>query len=94
MASYNLLKAADRKRRRAEVVAELAATQDGTWPRDSNDVMRYVHLPQGSPYSSSDTLQKQREYVAKLCRQELEYLDDLERRIRAGDPDVEGYEKA
>ena len=41
MASYNLAKAADRERSKADAQAELAALDGGWWPRDANDQHRW-----------------------------------------------------
>ena len=92
MPSYNLQNAASRAQYRAGYEAELAAAQDGTWPRDLNDQMRWQNLPK-MPYDPPEVVQAaHRAYVARICKQELDYLDDLERRIRAGSPDLAGYE--
>lgn len=56
---------------------ELQAIEDGTWPRDINDYMRWV----GG-----------RAVVARVCRQVIDYLDELEVRIERGDLDLLGYE--
>jgi hypothetical protein len=74
MAFYNLGKRADRDRMRAERVAELEAVENGTWPRDVNDYMRWM-------YGRAD-------WAGKMCRQSIAYLDDLEKRIQARDPDL------
>jgi hypothetical protein len=91
MASYNLIKAPDRARQRADYNAELAACMDGTWPRDTSDAMRWLNYPRNQFDSNAEALRKQREYAAKMCRSGLAYLDDLERRLAARDPDLEGY---
>lgn len=62
--------------------AELVACEDGSWPRDTNDAMRYQRLPR-MPYDPPGVVRKaHQEYVAKLCRQEIEWL---ERRLSEGE---------
>jgi hypothetical protein len=78
MSFYNLGKPEDRQRYREDHAAELAAVENGTWPRDINDQMRWVH-GRGSPA-----------YAAEMCRRSIAYIDDLEQRIEAGDPDLVG----
>jgi hypothetical protein len=92
MASYNLQKPSDRARYRADFQAELDAALDGTWPRDLNDQMRWANLPTDR-YSQEETLLKQREYVARLCRAEIAYIDDLTQRVASGVAPT-GYERA
>jgi hypothetical protein len=93
MASYNLQKPADRARYRADHQAELDAALDGSWPRNLNDQMRWANLPH-CPYDGSEaTLRKHREYVAKQCRAEIAYIDDLERRVVSGVAPL-GFERA
>lgn len=74
MPSYDLRRKNDRDTLRAERTAELAATQDGTWPRDLNDAMRW------SPRHGSDP----RREAARFCAHDLAWLDDLEARLAAG----------
>jgi len=78
MAFYNLMRAGDRQRKRARREAELAAVREGRWPRDIDDQMRWS---KGTP-----------EYAARMCQADLDYLDDVERRIADGDPDLAGWE--
>lgn len=76
---YNRMKAADRKENQKDLRAELKAIEDGTWPRDLNDQLRY-----GRPDAT---------YVKKLVEIELAYLEDLENRIIQGDEGLTGYER-
>jgi len=65
------LKYFEEDRQKAE--AELAACEDGSWPRDLNDRLRY-DLP-SYPYDPPEVVAaKHREYVAKLCRKKLAWL--------------------
>lgn len=62
--------------------AELAACENGSWPRDTNDAMRWQNLPR-MPYDPPAVVRKaHQEYVARLCRQEIEWL---ERRLSKGE---------
>lgn len=72
MSSYNLQRPEDRDRFRQDHAAELAATQDGTWPRDINDAMRWIN--DNTP-----------EYAARMCQSAIDYIDGLEERIKTGD---------
>jgi hypothetical protein len=79
VSSYNLTKPADRARYRKDHADELAATANGAWPRDINDALRWIHG--SSP-----------KYAAHMCLSAIEYIDDLEVRIEAGDPDVASFQ--
>jgi len=79
MSSYNLGKPEDRNRYRQDHASELAAVEEGSWPRDINDQMRWIRDP--SPV-----------YAAKMCRFAIAYIDDLEARIARGDPDLTSYQ--
>ena len=83
MSSYNMLKKADRHRELQERKDELLAVQEGRWPRNLDDTYRWS--PQRS-YTGS-------EWAARVCTSQIAYLEDLEKRIAAGDPDLDGYEK-
>lgn len=83
MSSYNLMKVAGREAMRADRQAELDATRDGSWPRDLNDSMRWVGRNGTSP----------KDWAAKMCRFELDYLADLERRLQANDPSLEAWDR-
>ena len=78
MATYNLMKAKDRDRLRAERQAELHAIREGRWPRDTDDQMRW------EPGTA--------EHAARMCQAEIAYLDDVERRIAAGAGSLAGWE--
>jgi hypothetical protein len=71
MASYNLMKMADRARLRIDRSLELEAVMAGTWPRNIDDRMRW----------SKPTP----ELVAKMCEADIEYVDLLDEQIAAGE---------
>jgi len=73
MASYNLMKRADRARLRADRQGELDAIKAGLWPRDLNDAMRW-----GLGRADAD-------HARKCITVELEYLDGVGARIDAGE---------
>lgn len=92
MSSYNLHKAADRARYRQDHADELAAVEAGCWPRDINDQMRWVNIP-SMPYAPPAVVKKAtEEYVARMCRFAIAYIDGLESRIKAADPNLTGHE--
>ena len=78
MASYNLAKAADRERSKADAQAELAALDGGWWPRDANDQHRW---------GTND-----RTRIRAFLESSLAYLVSVGERIQAGDPDLAGWE--
>jgi len=78
MALYNLMKAADRVRYRKNQQDELDALIGGYWPRDMDDQLRWA---------SRDRVQ-----IRAMIESSIRYIDDLERRIVAGDPDLAGWE--
>lgn len=82
MASYNLMKKADRDRMHEDRKAELDAILDGTWPRNLDDQMRWT-APRGT-----DTI----DWAKRMCLGDMAYLDNLEQRIAAGAEGLEGYE--
>lgn len=86
MASYNLMKRADRDRLKADRVAEIEAIDSGTWPRDLNDDMRW-----GAGRHFHDKAEKAT-YARRMCANEVDYLRDLQRRIDAKVPDLLGWE--
>lgn len=59
---------------RAKFEAELAACLDGSWPRNVGDRLRY-HLPVTLGDTPAEANEKDRRYVARLCRQEIKWLD-------------------
>lgn len=71
MTSYNLTKRESRLRKKEALESELAALGDGTWPRDTNDVMRWT---------TSD-----RKRIRAIIAAEIEYLEKLPERIAAGE---------
>ena len=60
--------------------AELAALDAGSWPRDLDDLCRWMN---------PDPTR-----VRAILAADIRYLDDLDRRIAAGDPDLAGWEPA
>ncbi len=78
MASYNLMCRADRARYRQDHADELNAIEEGRWPRDTADVVRWVT--------------RDPKVVARACRDCIAYVDDLEARIAAGEGGLEGFE--
>lgn len=96
MSSYNLTKKASRDQYRADHQATLDSTKDGTWPRDLNDLMRW------SAPSHTQVLIKEhptfgrvwteKDWAAHMCEVNLTYVNDLERRLAAGDPSLMGWE--
>lgn len=76
-------KAADRAKERKARQEELEAIRNGSWPRDLNDSMRWKH-PHG---------RDSKDWAAHMCQTMLTYLDDLETRLAANDPDMEGWER-
>lgn len=77
MASYNLMVEHDRDRLRHDRQAELAAVKAGLWPRDTDDLMRWS----GGVGTAE-----------RCLKAELGYLDGVDTRLAAGDPDLEGWE--
>jgi len=82
MSSYNLTKRADRDQLRADRQAELDAVKTGAWPRDLNDECRWNECTSKHPAK----------YAAEMCQADITYLDGVERRLRDGDPDLQGWE--
>ena len=80
MAGYNLMKAEDRQRMREAREKELRAIEDGSWPRDINDVMRWTAAT--SPYLPVEEARRiQEEHAAEMCRADLLYLAGLGKRL-------------
>jgi len=91
MATYNMMKRADRDRKRTNRKAELAAVRDGTWPRTWDDQLRWFANP--TPFVGPQEAQKAAaEYVALMCQSELDYIDGLEDRIAQGTSHLENFE--
>jgi len=84
MASYNLTKPEDREQYRKDHADELAACKDGSWPRDINDDMRWIH--------ANGNLKQRQAYAARMCQSAIDYIDGLEKRIAEGDPEVSSFE--
>lgn len=79
MSVYNRMKQADRERERADLTDELAAIDAGTWPRTSSEALRWQNPDP--------------DHVRACLVGGLDYLDDLERRLREGsDPGLTGWE--
>lgn len=92
MGSVNRAKAADRAEERAALEAELKAIEAGAWPRDINDMFRWTAAPTSRFLPARENQRIEREHAAKCCRGGISYLDDVERRLAAGDPDLKGWE--
>lgn len=86
MAFYDMSKAADRARCKADRQAEIDAVRDGTWPRDIDDQFRW-----GAMRVFCDA-QEHAEYAEQMCQAEIDYIDGVAERIQAGDPSVAGWE--
>ncbi len=78
MSSYNLTHAADRARYRVDHLDELEAIEQGRWPRDVDDALRWTRMDP--------------EHAARMCRAAVDYIDGLERRIAAGEAGLDGFE--
>jgi hypothetical protein len=88
----NATKARARAEERADLRSELEAITAGTWPRTIDDLFRWGGA-RTSPYLSARENQRiVREHAASCCRRRLAYLDGVERRLAAGDPDLKGWE--
>lgn len=93
MAFYDLREPRYRAQFKANHEAEKAAAENGTWPRDINDQMRWINLPR-MPYDPAPVVLKaHREYVVRMCQSAIDYINDLERRILSGDNELAGYQK-
>jgi hypothetical protein len=56
--------------------AELAACEDGSWPRDASDALRWQNLPK-MPYDPPTVAAKaHREYVADCLRGHIGWLEN------------------
>ena len=80
MASYNLMKATDRRRLYDDRRSERDAVDSGVWPRDLNDYMRWISHA-GDPA-----------YARRMCQNEMDALTQIETRITQHDPDLQGWE--
>lgn len=85
MPSYDLTKRADRESALADYKATVEAVNNGSWPRDVNDAMRWnvsnarwwaVDCPR--PLTPAT-------YAKYMCQAEIEYLEDVQTRIEAGE---------
>ena len=94
MSAYDLTKTADRARLRRDRQAEVAAVDAGRWPRDIDDRFRWNPSMYLNPYLSSTTAADvAAKHAKKMCAAEVAYLDDVERRLRDGDPSLAGWER-
>lgn len=76
----NLLKKDGREAERIDRQSELDACRQGSWPRDLNDEQRWTTPTNWHP----------KDWAAHMCKIQLQYLKDLEERIAANDPDLDG----
>ena len=75
----NLMRKRYRKALREDYESDLQAVQDGLWPRDLHDRMKY-----------SDPSPR---FATRMCLAGIAYLDDVERRLQEGDPNIVGWER-
>ncbi len=75
MSSYNLTKRADRERLVADRRAEIAAIDNGAWPRDINDSFRW----------STNTNRTAAAHARAMCLADIEYAEGIPARISAGE---------
>ncbi len=78
MASYNLMKKTDRDHMLADRRAEIAAVDEGRWPRDINDEMRW-----GATRTFHDRAEKAA-YARRMCMADVTYLDGIPTRPPLG----------
>jgi hypothetical protein len=71
MPSYNLMKAADRQKYANDRQAELTSLDDGSWPRDSNDALRWSS--------------RHPAYVREVVQADLNWVKGVNPRILAGE---------
>lgn len=79
MPTYNRMKAESRRQEIADLKAELAAIDNGTWPRDLNDDFRW-----GSQWYFYD-LPEKAAYVKGIITNEVAYLENIPARIVSGE---------
>ena len=79
MASYNLMKRADRDRMLADRKAEIAAIDAGLWPRTIDDDMRW-----GWARTFHDKAEKAA-YARFMCLGDVAYLERIPARIASGE---------
>ena len=79
MASYNRTKADSRRQEIADLTAEIVAIDAGSWPRDTDDAMRWgVGM---SFYSHADKAA----HARRMCTGAVSYLQGIPARIAAGE---------
>lgn len=84
MACYNRMKAESRKQEIADRKAEIAAIDNGTWPRNIDDDMRW------GPNKTFRDMAEKAQYVRTLCVDEVAYLNGIPPRIVSGE--LKGWE--
>jgi hypothetical protein len=92
MSSYDLTRAADRARMRADRMAEIEAVDAGAWPRNPEDEMRWLGAPTSSYLSATHNQEIRVAHAKKVCLLDIAYLDEVERRIQEGDSSLAGWE--
>ena len=76
---YNRTKSASRQQELADRKDEIAAIDNGTWPRDMDDEYRW-----GALRSFHDMAEKAA-YARSLCTLDVEYLEGIPARIATGE---------
>lgn len=85
MASYNLMKRADRERKLADCKAEVTAIEAGTWPRNLDDQYRWADA-RTCPHNPPGVNHKiQADYAKQMCMAEIAYLEGVPARVAAGE---------
>lgn len=79
MACYNRMKAESRKQEITDRKAEIAAVNNGLWPRDLDDEMRW-----GSTKTFHDMAEKA-QYAKDMCWSVVFYLGDVQKRLESGE---------
>lgn len=85
MACYNRTKRADREQEIADLRAEVAAVDAGTWPRDINDSFRWLNAPTNPYLSARENQRIQADYAKRMCVSGIAYLEGIPARIAAGE---------
>lgn len=92
MSSYNFARRADRDRCRADRQAEIDAVVEGRWPRNLDDEYRWLNAPVNPYLSAAHNAKIRADYARSMCEAEINYLNDVDARIAAGDESLAGWE--